>query len=109
MGLWQMKIHGGTVLGHDQSPNETNHMERVQILCLKLLNRSKKSPSITSVLTQQVVNPWCWGLSDKLMALIITCMNGVDSSVNLEQSERILSFGGFLAVTLLGHQLLLTS
>lgn len=41
---WQMKIHGGTILGHYQSLNETNHMERVKILSFK--SRSKKSLSL---------------------------------------------------------------
>lgn len=72
------------------------------------MNRSKKSLSITSILTQRVVYPWYWGLSDKLIALIITCMDSADSSISLEQSEGILSFGEYLAIMLLGHQLLLT-
>lgn len=36
-------------------------------------------------------------------------MASVDSSISLEQSEGILSFGGYLAIMLLGHHLRLTS
>lgn len=102
-----MKIHGSAVLGHYQSLNETNHMERVKILLFK--SRSKKNLSITSILTKWIVYHWYCGLSDKLVALIITCMDSVDSSVSLDQSKGILSFRGYLAIMLLGHQLLLTS
>lgn len=35
-------------------------------------------------------------------------MDSADSSINLEESERILSFGDYLAIMLLGRQLLLT-
>lgn len=41
---WQMKLHSGTVLGHCQSPDETNPMERVQILSFKSAEVRKVYP-----------------------------------------------------------------
>lgn len=80
-----MKIHSGTILCHSQRPEETNHMERVQIFSFRSTEVRKDYPLLQ--IWHKRLFTLGIGDSGKLIALEITCMDSADMSISLGRAK----------------------